>query len=245
MAVQRNTGISDLNPNVGLVHINKTITEADEKLREFAKFLFSIDTDIKDRNSLLFKAMQDENLLYMRIFLENGADANAISPPDSAHYFNRVSALFHAVYANSPEMAKVLIEHGAEVCPTKASKSPLLLAVRNGEYECAKLFLEHGANVNAKLLGGWSSLSIAAGNGNEQMVKLLLDNKADLDALNDSGSTALRLAALNGHLEIVKILVAGGATIDLVGGTQDTPLEAAKKNGHTSVVDYLTSKTPS
>jgi ankyrin repeat protein len=58
--------------------------------------------------------------------------------------------LIVAAEMNQPRVAKVLLEHGANIKKLTAHGMPLHIAARDGSKELIELLLEHGADVNAK-----------------------------------------------------------------------------------------------
>lgn len=68
--------------------------------------------------------------------------------------YNKHSALCYALEAGNDDVAKLLVEKGAEVQGCKEDESvqhPLWLAAWRGNAEMAKYLVEHGADINAKV----------------------------------------------------------------------------------------------
>lgn len=76
--------------------------------------------------------------------------------------------LYAAAEQCKPEVAKKLIEKGADVNSTTGADKwrPIHGATYNDCLEVAKILIENKADVNAKIRIGYSSLHIAAHNGN-------------------------------------------------------------------------------
>ena len=106
--------------------------------------------------------------------------------------------LIQAVTQKFDELARVLIEHGAN--PDKSAndgRTPLLMAVQMGSVEVAKLLLEKGADPDkVDPSDGFTPLLTAAQEGSVEVAKLLLEKGANLDKMDPSdGRTPLLTAA--------------------------------------------------
>ncbi len=87
---------------------------------------------------------------------------------------NRNTALDAAVAANHPEVAKLLLDSGAEVSPRAAGGfTPLHKAAFGGNVELARLLLERGSDVAAKTDDGRTPLDIAIERGHAELADVL------------------------------------------------------------------------
>lgn len=137
-----------------------------------------------------------------QLLQENPAWVNA-SAPDG------FTPLSLACYFSQPEMARLLLDHGADVNRVSAHPSkvaPLHAAVAANSVALCRLLLENGADANMQQAGGITPLQSAAHRGNTEMVQLLLEHGADAEARNDEGLTALDYARRDKHDKIVKLL---------------------------------------
>lgn len=115
------------------------------------------------------------------LVVEKNADVNMA---DS----NGGSPLFFAAALDQPEIAKLLIEHGANVNSAHNNgNTPLIMSATKANVEIVKLLIEKGANVNAVGSNGDTPLS-AAGNVKE-ITKLLLSKGANASFRNQAGRT--------------------------------------------------------
>lgn len=163
--------------------------------------------------------------------------------------------LQEAILKDQPEIAKLLIEKGANVegvghsdnegdneyddeyddCEYDGdSVAPLYSAIEANMNEVAKLLIEKGATTNdLDEYSGESALMIACTSGNEEMVTYLLDRKADLNDTTASSQNALHLAVESYHNNetIIKLLIDAGVDKELVDGYGNTPLKLAQEKG--------------
>ena len=65
----------------------------------------------------------------------------------------RWTPLTGAVTIGNVEVAKLLLDHGAEHLPDRNGASPLYLAAENGDYRMCKLLLQYGATYTPKRNG--------------------------------------------------------------------------------------------
>ncbi len=100
--------------------------------------------------------------------------------------------LMLAAIQNQLELAKVLIEQGAEV--NKPGWTPLHYAASKGHIEMMRLLIESSAYLDAESPNGTTPLMMAAYYGTPQSVKLLLEEGADPLLKNKLGLSALDFA---------------------------------------------------
>jgi uncharacterized protein len=120
---------------------------------------------------------------------------NAVSP-------DGFGPLGLACFFNHPEVARYLIEQGADVnAPSQNAQRvhPIHSAVAARNTGLVTLLLEKGADINAAQAGGYTALHAAAHHGDEPMIKLLLEHMADINAVTHDGKTPMELAIKNGH----------------------------------------------
>jgi ankyrin repeat protein len=89
--------------------------------------------------------------------LVKGAEVNSASRNQM-----KVMPLHSAVARGSLEIARALLEQGAQVNVAQQDDfTPLHEAAQNGQVEMARLLLDYGADVNAKLANGKTPLALA------------------------------------------------------------------------------------
>jgi ankyrin repeat protein len=169
-----------------------------------------------------------------------------------------------AAAAGQEEMAKLLVEKGAEVsAKDNAGDTPLHVAAAAGQEEMAKLLVEKGADVSAKdnvggtplylarnhvdfaellckHLASCRQISDAADKGELELAEGLL--KADPNLVfgrDDRGRTPLHHAACGGHRDLVEQILAKAAEVNATDSDGATPLHLAAAGGHEDVARLL------
>ncbi|MEO8256224.1 MAG: ankyrin repeat domain-containing protein [Acidobacteriota bacterium] len=153
--------------------------------------------------SALVQAIQRGAVNEVERLLRTGADPNVVDA-------DGVPALMTAVVFASPEMVKVLLDHGADANRTgPGGGTALLWAVP--DLAKARLLLDHRANVNARSETDRTPLLVAAAYPRTvDLLRLLLERGAEPGAQDRGGSTALSLAIRSADLDVVQFLVARG-----------------------------------
>jgi ankyrin repeat protein len=147
------------------------------------------------------------------------------------------SLLFQASTAGHLEIAKMLVEHGADVnFKHKTSGStPLIAACENGNKEIVELLIQRDADLNAKDKMGWSALSKTSFNGYKDICELLIEKGADVNTRDHEGYAPLHRACEIGHKTIVEYLIHKGADINSVDSRGSSILALACVNGETEI----------
>lgn len=93
----------------------------------------------------VFYAIDGGHLHALEWMLNDGADVNIVA-------YNGWTPLLRAASVNSsPDIARLLIHHGAEIdALDKKNKNALLIATINGNVPFVKVLLENGANFRFK-----------------------------------------------------------------------------------------------
>ncbi|KAF4546270.1 uncharacterized protein LTHEOB_4267 [Lasiodiplodia theobromae] len=152
----------------------------------------------------------------------------------------RLTAFLAAVGTRDVSVAKLLIQHGANVnfpANGPVKRTPLQRAAEIGSMDIANLLLEHGAEVNAPPArdGGGTALQLAAMGGYIGIAWELMTKGANVDAKASAanGRTALEGASEHGRLDMVAVLLKAGAADNGKDHAQlKRAMEFAKENGH-------------
>lgn len=154
----------------------------------------------------LLRAIGAGDLAAVERLVRAGADPNGRDPAT-----NGGTALTWAAYCGRPEVARLLLDFGAEVDgASDAGVTPLHEAAKAGSAPLALLLLDRGANVDARTRSGWTPLLWASERGHANVVRLLLERGASVDASDRAGRTPLSVARASRHDEVVRILSEGG-----------------------------------
>jgi len=117
--------------------------------------------------------------------------------------------LHHAGERGFKDIARLLVEYGADVNRTygKRSRSLLHFAAATYRYGFASVLLESGANPAPRTSSKATPLHFAARSGQSYLISLLLDCGAEINVQDSLGRTPLYLAELNGHVNLVQRLI--------------------------------------
>jgi len=127
----------------------------------------------------------------------------------AAHSGDGFTALHFAAFFDRPEVARRLLERGADpdaVAANPMRVRPLHSATAVRATAIVRLLLEHGADVNATQHGEWTPLMAAAANGDLDSVQALLARGANAALRNAEGRTAAELARDRGQAAVVALL---------------------------------------
>jgi ankyrin repeat protein len=112
------------------------------------------------------------------------------------------------------DVAKVLIQNGADVNAIDGGKRTALHCAAVYNRDVAKVLIQNGADVNAVQKNKWTALFFAAQEGHVDVVKVLIQNGADVNAVDEKETTALHKAVKYGYICCTLQLLCFGAEID-------------------------------
>ncbi len=210
---------------------------------------FQLTKDTKNQVSL---AIQNNDLVNIMAFLDNGLDVNATLQGDGT------TVLMKASNSADVEMVKMLLARGADINYTnKYGWTALLKALDNRKnwITVTPVLIKSGADVNATLKSNgytplWKAIGKISKNRNAavDIIKLLLSKGADVNApyiskkASYSGETPLMSASKKGAADVVKLLLSNGADVNARTGAGKTALDYARQKGHQEVVKLLETK---
>lgn len=169
-----------------------------------------------------------------RILLAHGADPNTAFTPEHLPG-NPLSCLYAATgLNNSPEMATVLLEAGANPNDSES----LYHSTEHSDLECMKLLLRHGADP-----AGTNALKHMLDREDLEGLHLLLAAGADPNEVNDRGETALHWAVWRGRsASTAAALAANGADLDAKRKDGRTAYALAAQSGQADVAALLAAR---
>lgn len=139
------------------------------------------------------------------------AVASALAEGAAINEIDGVTALYIASENGNAEMARLLIDQGADVnLPGKFQRAPIGAATKGGHAEIVKLLLDNGADPDQSVKSQ-TPLHMAAENGCLECVMHLVDAGADVNALTSNGGPPIHFAKRSGHQDIVSYLLEHGA----------------------------------
>lgn len=214
------------------VAINKN--ESTETIKKMLDHAGDVNAqDAETGCTLLYIAAHKGNLEITTELITRGAKINTEAQDKSGQ-----TPLMAAIIAGNDAVAKLLLNHGANVNPKEPTTgcSPLHFAAYKGNLELIELLLSKGANINAKDCCGQTPLNHAIGGAKIEVVqpisfpfvirraypeslvvvKTLLAHGPDINAQDRTiGFTPLHMAVFLGSIELTKLLIAYGAIIDV------------------------------
>ena len=160
---------------------------------------------------------EDDNAVKHFMSLEPAEQISAIKEhPDIVNKYqsrSKNTPLFLAVQGDKYELAKVLLDNGANPnFQNKYGETPLHKAVEIGNHKMINLLLENQADPNIRKEHGDTPMHIAAGKGDYKVIKLLLLYEADQTITNENNCTAKDYASDRGYSKCVEVLEKASAT---------------------------------
>jgi ankyrin repeat protein len=220
----------------------------------FLLAILSIKTPSIDAfaETIFCSAIEDGDASMIRIFLESGIDPNNLVEDGSSTLGNCLTPLQLAAVTGNVEMAKILLEYGANtsarderfcLCFSRDyvafPQTPLQIAARNGNLELMKLLISAGAVVNTPESFWSSALQNAAQGKHYEIVQLLLDAQADINTCFGRYGCALECAIRERSTRLTELLLNSGADVNSSGEDGITPLLSAVKVNDDDMVSCL------
>ncbi|MDH5680370.1 MAG: ankyrin repeat domain-containing protein [Spirochaetota bacterium] len=173
------------------------------------------------------------------IYIKQGVNVNTRDG-----YFGTALHYICGLY-DAGKMAKLLIEHGADVnLRNRNGETPLIKAASSWKGGISQALLANGAEIKDRNQEGRTALHIASYNTQYEGARLFIESGADVNARDKSGQTPLHLAIKPGSImtsktkkgekiywqeECIKILLSRGARLDIKDKKGNTPMDLAKE----------------
>ncbi|MBN1981654.1 MAG: ankyrin repeat domain-containing protein [Chitinivibrionales bacterium] len=192
-------------------------------------------------NDALITSIYENNIKKVKRLI-NRADVNVyVNAVDE----NGNSPLLHSLAEGNNEIAKMLIQHGADInVKTKDGATALSWAIEKSDMDVIEMIVNKDADVNAKDQKGMCPLFRALSRVKEQnknsIIKLLISKGVNLNAkVTSNEKTALHYASSNGLFETVKLLVQHGANVNARDDHKETPLMKAINKEYLEIAKFL------
>ena len=138
------------------------------------------------------------------------------------------------------EIARALIEHGADVTTVAVDKSTSLhVASKSGHIDIVRFLVEHGADVMARNTGGKTPLHVATRWGHADLTSFFIEQGTDPTIHDYDGGTPLHDASIYGDVELTSLLIDRGAEVSALATNLRTPLHEASTFGHVELARIL------
>jgi ankyrin repeat protein len=138
------------------------------------------------------------------------------------------------------EVARILIEHGADVTAKAVNGwTPLHEASKRGHIDVAGFLVEHGTDAISRDKGGRTPLHIASAYGHVDLSRFLIEQGTDVTVRDNAGWTPLLAVSTYGYTELACLLVEFGADVSARAKDQRTPLHEASAFGHVGLARIL------
>ncbi|UBF27121.1 ankyrin repeat domain-containing protein [Kovacikia minuta CCNUW1] len=190
--------------------------------QQFFRELVATENQTRKQNepTLLMAVVIEGRIEIVQALIAAGADVNV-----RIKQFFTFDALEFAVDKGYTEIARILLEAGADPNWNDPGLRPLTKAIKANNPEMLQLLLNAGAEVTFST--GFNPLVEAANKtNNAEIIQLLLEAGCPVNSTNTSGDSALVDACLNGHDRVVHELIAAGADVNQPRKDGVTPLIA-------------------
>ena len=208
----------------------------------FIVILIPSDYMMAQEGSDLITAVAYQDLDKVKNLVEAGVDMNYQEESAGA------TALIMSAMYNFGNIARYLIEKGADISIKNNTGHTALMASAGSSEEVFDLLVANGADMSVKLEDGTSAFTLSISGVMSDFVglgnaKKLLENGADVDESFTSGPaegyTCLMMAARNQRPDIVKFLAENGADVNVKAANGNTPLSLAQEEEDQEMVALL------
>jgi ankyrin repeat protein len=214
---------------VFLRHLDSEIS-SDRRFRLDVGGRTESETEDSGRDELR-SAIQSGDVEKVRRLVEGAAEVN------SPFAYDDETPLTVAAFNHRIEIARILLDAGAEVNVRTPRGTALGIAARSGNAEMVQTLLAAGADHNLRGEHNPVPLQEAVAGGHVQVVRNLLSGA---DGEVEGKEFALFFAAAENAVEIIRLLLSDGTNPNaLVDSYTGTPFMVAARNGQTEAVEVL------
>lgn len=171
------------------------------------------------RQYVLIEAIQVNDIECVKALVKIGVNPNYLFPGWNDTATRESAPIRVAIYSNSLEIVKVLLEAGVDV-KSKDSEIALQAASFRNFYEIVEILLKAGVTPDGSTDEKLTALMAAAYQGHEKIVKLLIDGGANVNFKDKDGATAIMLAKDN----IIQLLIKSKADLELTDKNSQTAI---------------------
>lgn len=235
MLLDEGASVDDADELLRLI-INAAFSEKEDIARRLLQHK-SITADAVDRSKLylaLHVACENEDLEFVKLLVEAGADVNALDEKGK-------SCLQLAI--NHDQICQFLIERGANIeQKMKWGYTVFLFAVEYGLLDTVDVLINAGVDMTVRNDSEQTALMIASQHGHRYLTKQFLGlGKIDINAQCIDGRTALHYAAMRGRRPIVDMLLSHSQPpeLKLKDRRGVTPLIAAARQEDLEIVKRI------
>lgn len=195
------------------------------------RLLLGLGADIKgrdqDENTAMHLAASSNLLKGIQLLLFHKANVNA------SNNWGR-TPLYIAAENGFLELARALLDAGAEHTGDRYGSTPLYAAARSGHDDLIELLWSRGIEINCRRIvdarfnvTGDTALQVAAQGGHKSAVQMLLARGAKINIQSSLGETALHRAVYWNHVRTAELLVHGGANVNVKNKEGTSPWQRA------------------
>ncbi|EAY10884.1 hypothetical protein TVAG_012500 [Trichomonas vaginalis G3] len=153
---------------------------------------------------------------------------------------NGEAPIFACIKTKNYEMAKLLIERGADLEITGDNNAtPLQVCCIYNSHEILQLLIENHAKLNVIYENEYTPLMVCALSNAYNCIEVLANNKVNLEEKDENGLSAFFIACKNKSIGVMKKLLKYGANINTKSNKGATPLMVAAYANDTNICCYL------
>ena len=190
-----------------------------------------------------YNEIRANNIETVTLFVKAGIDLEGRGETGKLHATGIIdhTALMVALNSKHTDMAKFLIENGADINATNAKGATMLwMAADVGDLELVKFLIDNGADVNYDEKNIDPILIRTAVSHKPEMAEYLISKGANVNGKNKHGRTPLMAAAAQErNLNLVKLFIQHGADVNARNSKGGSALMTASRMGNIEIAKTL------